>query len=600
MPFPRFPRRWALLAAVLVTTSVLPAFAASAGEKASDDSAEAYRRFAMQNEGDAQRGQALFQDAGRVGCSKCHSLDGKGGSAGPDLFSVGDQFPRSELIDSVLNPSARIAVGYSTTILEDRSGEEHQGVLKQVTADWVELACGDGNRVRIPSDAIRDQRGSNCSLMPEGLQAGLSKQEFGDLIEYLVSLKQPGSALSSHRGMPEEIPPLARSIGVVPFLEQNLEWAPPAPGVQTGLVWFDQIPGHPGRFLALHQAGVIWLVEKSPAGQKTTVFLDLTREVFSLRGPNGLLGMTFHPRFRENRRYYLQHQVFEDRKIVTVLEEREMTEDCRHDSGHTPRPLLRIPSVAEHHSGGCIQFGPDGYLYFGMGDSAPNFDPQGYAQDLRLLLGKMLRIDVNRAEGGLAYGIPADNPFRDRPDARPEIWALGLREPWRFSFDRATGDLWVADLGQERGDEVDIVRRGENCGWNVYEGFDRFSSTHRKEGTEYLAPLFAGRRKHGIAVVGGHVYRGAGNPTFQGVYVFGDHQSKRIWGLTQSDRKLETVHELGVCPQWITAFAMDEAGDLYVVGYQGMVYRLDFRGSRFDEIQIPAPATTAAVTTSAR
>lgn len=548
---------------------------------------EEYRKQAMKLDGDAARGSKLFADEQRVACSKCHSVDGKGTKAGPDLSAVGDRFARRELIDAVLMPSATIAVGYGTTAVETRSDEEFQGVLKQVTKAGIELMCADGQRVRIATGDIKQQRGSVLSLMPEGLQAGLSVQEFTDLIEYLVSLKQPVNALTTHHGMPEEIPELAHPVALRPFLGGELR-VPPEPGdatgkIQTGLVWFGQVPGFAQRFLVAHQGGLIWLVEKKSGGDTTAVFADFTPEVFSARGPNGLLGLAFHPRFRENRKYYLKHQVFEESRIATVLEERQAAPDFTRDSGQPPRRLLKIVSVAEHHNGGCIEFGPDGFLYLGMGDSAPNFDPQGYGQDLRLLFGKMLRIDVDRPAAGLPYGIPADNPFRGRPDARPEIWAYGFREPWRFTFDPATGDLWVADLGQERGDELDIVRRGENYGWNVYEGFELFSKEYCKEGAVYVPPLFATRRKHGTSIIGGHVYRGDQRSSFYGVYIFGDYQSKRIWGLTLNHRSLKTVRHLATSPQAITAFAADEKGSLYVVGYQGMIYQLDFTGARFDE-----------------
>jgi glucose/arabinose dehydrogenase len=387
--------------------------------------------------------------------------------------------------------------------------------------------------------------------------------------------------------MPETIPQLTHPIRLRPFLSEELR-VPPVSGnaagnVELGLVWFGQIPGFAWRFLVAHQAGKIWLIEKHESGDQKSVFADFIPEVFSARGPNGLLGLTFHPRFRENRKYYLKHQVFEEGKIATVLVERLAAPDFTRDSGQPSRRLLKILSVAEHHNGGCIEFGPDGFLYLGMGDSAPNFDPQGYGQDLQLLLGKMLRIDVDRRDAGLPYGIPTDNPFRGRKDARPEIWAYGLREPWRFSFDSVTGDLWVADLGQERGDEIDIVRRGENYGWNVYEGFELFSNTHRKEGAAYVPPIFATRRKHGSAVMGGCVYRGDKHSSFYGVYIFGDHQSKRIWGLTQNNRSLKIIRHLATSPQAITSFATDEQGNIYVVGYQGMIYRLDFTGAKFDE-----------------
>lgn len=546
-----------------------------------------YRQFAMQNEGDAAQGGKLFADEQRLACSKCHSVDGRGLKAGPDLATVGDQFARRDLIDAVLLPSATIAVGYSTTSVETKSGEAFQGVLKEVTDDWIELMGGDGQRVRIAKSNIHEQHGSGVSLMPEGLQAGLSPREFADLIEYLVSLKQPDHALSSHHGMPDMISSLARPVALRPFLAKALQ-VMPAPNAAVGndplgLVWFGQVPGMAHRFLAAHQAGRIWLLEKKADSEAKTVFADFTPETFSARGPNGLLGLAFHPKFRENRQYYLKHQVFEEGKIATVLVERQFATDFKTDSGQPARRLLKIEAVAEHHNGGCIEFGPDGFLYLGMGDSAPNFDPQGYAQDLRLLFGKMLRIDVDRRDAGLPYGIPTDNPFRERPDARPEIWAYGLREPWRFSFDRITGDLWVADLGQERGDEIDLVRRGDNYGWNAYEGFELFSKAHRKEGVAYAPPIFASRRKHGSALMGGQVYRGDKRSSFYGVYIFGDHQSKRIWGLTQDHGSLQTIRHLATAPQSITAFATDEQGGLYVVGYQGMIYELDFTGATFDE-----------------
>ena len=428
-----------------VWDSALWGFSQSPPAQGKAKTTEQYRQFAMQHDGDVLHGRNLFADEQKVACSKCHSVDGRSAKAGPDLSAVADRFARSELIDAVLMPSAVIAVGYSTTLVETKSGEEYQGVLKQVTDAYIELMGGDGQRIRITTGDIKEQRGSSVSLMPEGLQAGLTQQEFTDLIEYLVTLKQPVNALTTHRGMPETIPQLTRLITLRPFLSGDLR-VPPAYGnaagnVQLGLVWFGQVPGFAQRFLVAHQAGKIWLIEKHESGDRKSVFADFTPEVFSARGPNGLLGLAFHPQFRENRKYYLKHQVFEEGKIATVLVERQAAPDFKRDSGQTARRLLKIVSVAEHHNGGCIEFGPDGFLYLGMGDSAPNFDPQGYGQDLRLLFGKMLRIDVDRCDAGLPYGIPTDNPFRGRPDARPEIWAYGLREPWRFSFDPVTGDL---------------------------------------------------------------------------------------------------------------------------------------------------------------
>ncbi len=504
------------------------------------------------------------------------------------------------MIRSVLEPSATIAIGYGATTIEMKSGEEYHGIIKQVTEASIELIGADGNPVRVATKDIKEQRGSSVSLMPEGLESGLSLQEFADLIEYLTTLRQPENTLSSNRGMPSVIPELAKPIQLRPFFSEGLKF-PSAfvhkPGdVRYGLVWFGQLPSASNTFVAVHQTGKIWLLEKKASGDIKTLFADISAELFNERGPNGLLSIAFHPKFRENRKYYLKHQVFEDGKIATILSERIASSDFKSDSGQPSRRLLKIVSATQDHSGGCIAFGPDGYLYLGMGDTGPQQDPQGHGQDLHLLLGKILRLDVDKRDEGLAYAIPADNPFRDQPDARPEIWAFGFREPWRFTFDPLTKDLWVGDVGQDRVEEAAIVRRGENHGWNVYEGFEPFSNRYRKEGAAFTPPVFAYKRKYGNSITGGYVYRGDKRSPFYGVYICGDYTSKRIWGVTQENRVLRSVRQIATSPQFIASFGTDEQGNIYVVGYEGMVYQMDFAGAKFDdETSNRSPAPTAAL-----
>jgi putative heme-binding domain-containing protein len=541
----------------------------------------------MGHDGDATRGKALFFSESRTGCAKCHTVDGSAAKAGPDLMAIGEKFPRRELIQSILEPSSAIAVGYGATAVETKSGDEYLGVLKQVTDSEVELVLADGKHVRIATADIKEQRGSSTSLMPEGLQAAMSLQEFTDLIEYLASLKQPENALRSNRGMPGVISELMKPVVLTPFFSEEFRFPHSfvhAPGdVRSGLTGFVQVPGLSNTFLVIHQTGKIWRLEKKPERDSKMLFADFGRELFNERGPNGLLGFAFHPKFHENRKYYLKHQVFEEGKIATVLVEKEAAPDFRRDSGQPSRRLLKMVSVTQDHSGGCIQFGPDGYLYLAMGDTGPQQDPQGHGQDLRILLGKMLRIDVDRRDEGLAYAFPSDNPFRGITEARPEIWAYGFREPWRFSFDSLTGDLWVGDVGQDRVEEVAIVRGGENHGWNVYEGFEPFSNKYRKEGQTYTPPVFAYRRKYGNSITGGYVYRGDKASSFYGVYICGDYTSKRIWGVMQENRKLKAVRQIAMSPQGISSFATDEQGNIYVVGYEGMIYKMDFTSSTFDE-----------------
>ena len=546
-----------------------------------------YRDYAMGREGDARHGRDLFNDKARLGCVRCHSVDGTSSKAGPDLFAVGDKFPRTELVRSVLEPSAEIAVGYASTIVETRSGDVFQGVIKDSNAEFLDLMGADAKHVHIAKSDIQWQRGSNVSLMPEGLQAGLSLQEFADLIEYLASLKQPASSVASNRGMPVEISESAKPVAVRPFLTEELRF-PHAyvhkPGdVRYGITWFGQVPASSNWFVVVQQTGKIWLLEVHDTGISKSLFADISQDVFNERGPNGLLGMAFHPRFRQNHKYYLKHQVFEQGQIVTTVVEREASPDFRTDSGKPSRRLWKAVATTQDHTGGCIAFGPDRMLYIGMGDTGPQQDPQGHGQDLTTPLGKMLRIDVDHIEPGLAYAIPAGNPFRARADALPEIWAYGLREPWRFSFDAVTGDLWAGDVGQDRIEEVDIIKVGENCGWNVYEGFEPFSNRYRRPEANYTPPVFAYRRKYGNCVVGGYVYRGDKQSSFYGVYICGDYTSRRIFGLKQNGRQLLAVRQIGVAPQSIASFAEDENLNLYVVGYEGMIYKLDFTQAVFDD-----------------
>ena len=521
----------------------------------------------------------MFADEQKLACAKCHSVDASASKAGPDLFAVGDKFGRRDLVDAILMPSATISPGYGTTIIETKADDEFQGVLKQATASQVQLMAADGKLISVATGDIKAQRGSSVSLMPEGLQAGLSFQEFTDLIEYLTTLQQPESALRSHHGMPSFIPELDEPVNIRPFFTNEFKLRSK---VQTGLTSLRQLPGNSNLFFVLHQKGVIWEIDKTPSGEKRTVFADLAGEVFYERGPNGLLDITFHRNFRQNRKYYLKYQVLEEGQVASIIVEKQLGADFRSDSGKPARRILKIVSVAEDHSGGCLQFGRDGFLYVVMGDTGPHNDPNGHAQNLQLLLGKILRIDVDRTQGDQAYAIPVDNPFCGQTNARPEIWAYGLRNPWRFSFDRLTGDLWLADVGQDRVEEVDIIHRGENYGWNVYEAFEPFSNQFRIEGRKFTPPVFAYRRKYGVSITGGYVYRGDRNSSFYGVYICGDYESKRLFGVKLENGSLKIARQIGVVPQRLVSFCEDEAGNLYAVGFEGTIYQIDFARARFE------------------
>ncbi|MFO0915006.1 MAG: PQQ-dependent sugar dehydrogenase [Pirellulales bacterium] len=292
-------------------------------------------------------------------------------------------------------------------------------------------------------------------------------------------------------------------------------------------------------------------------------------------GEGRLSCLAFHPQFATNRKYYLYDRQTAGGRAEVVIEERQASADGRRDSGSPPRDILRVPQSTLVHFGGWLDFGSDGYLYITLGDSGPQEDPLGNAQNSSLLLGKILRLDVDRTEPDKPYAIPADNPYAQGGPCLPEVWASGFRAPWRCSFDPSTGDLWVGDVGQDRYEEVDLVRRGDNFGWNVYEGFAPFSNNFRRTGQTYVPPVFAYARRYGPSVTGGYVYRGQRSPTLVNQYVCGDYESKRIFAISARDRRLESCREIGQAPQRIVSFAIDQAGELYVVGYEGMIYRID-------------------------
>lgn len=534
---------------------------------------ERYRRAGLEFPGDPSIGRSLFTNQQRLACSRCHSTDGSASLAGPDLFAAGDKFTRPDLINALLEPSANIAVGYDATVVDTRSGDSFVGVVKDASDDQIGLMDGNGKLHRIATRDIVKRFTQRTSLMPQGLQESLSPQEFADLVAYLSSLRLPEVADAGRRGMPARIAELTPPVKLIPIHTNENHFDLPC--------WAGQIPGEPNAFLICeHQSGKVWrlTIDDHAGGESKTLWGDFRREIHP-GGATGLLGLAFHPRFRENRTYYIQHELMVNGRLVARVSEKIASEDLSRDSGQPSRTIVEFPCSTDVHAGGGIAFGPDGYLYIGMGDTGPQGDPQGHGQDLRLPLGKMLRIDVDREEDGKAYAIPKDNPFRGRDGLRPEIFAYGFREPWRFSFDSVTHDLWVGDVGQDRIEEVDIVRAGENYGWNVYEGFDLFSTRRRTEGATYIAPVFAYNRRLGNSITGGYVYHNRGDAktkSFDGVYVCADYTSKRVWGLKQTERKLASAWQLCLSPQEVSSFAQDEAGTIYLVGYQGTIYRLDF------------------------
>lgn len=526
----------------------------------------------MTKPGDAARGKTLFFDDSKLACSKCHTIDGSAAKAGPDLASIGDKFGRKDLVEAILSPSATIAVGYSTTLIKTRAGDVIEGILKEANDTTIGLMSADGKLVRVNRPDIAQQRTTDVSLMPENLYAGLTTQEFADLIEYLASLKTAESSNLLAHGMPSEIPMLEKPVTLRLIHSPQNKFVHP--------VWFGPLPGVENAFaVEEHESGKIWILDNSGSQESKTVFLDTGK---FMTGTRGLIGLVFHPNYASNHRYFYVKHLVDGGHFTSNLFEGEAAADLKHDSGKPARRVLQIDDTSNVHYGGGLAFGPDGYLYMGMGDSGPQGDPNGNAQNLSKPLGKMLRIDVDHADGEKLYSIPPDNPFVNRPGVRPEIWAYGLREPWRFSFDPLTGDLWAGDVGQDLYEEVDLITRGANYGWNVIEGFQPFSNRYKREGENYTPPLFAYSRKYGASVTGGFVYRADPKSSFYGVYIFGDYQNFRLFGLTQEHGVLKKIRQLGKPAEHPVSFGIDPRGELYMVGYEGTIYRIDLSDAQFE------------------
>ena len=300
-------------------------------------------------------------------------------------------------------------------------------------------------------------------------------------------------------------------------------------------------------------------------------FLDLSSRITTRGNEQGLLGLVFHPAYSDNGYFFVNYT---DTQGTTVIARYQASPGSLIADPTSEAVLLRVPQPYPNHNGGGLAFGPDGFLYIGLGDGGSAWDPQGNAQNPNTLLGKMLRIDVNEPQD--LYRVPQDNPFVNGGGAA-EIWGLGLRNPWRFSFDRATGDLWIGDVGQNLYEEVNFVPAGslpgKNFGWDYREGF----AVYEGEPPQNLAldePIWVYDHGQGCSVTGGVVYRGEALPEWQGVYLVADYCNGNIWALMQDELgvwRSEMVFETGIN---VSSFGQDLSGEVYILDHRGRVLKM--------------------------
>ena len=322
-----------------------------------------------------------------------------------------------------------------------------------------------------------------------------------------------------------------------------------------------------GRLFVVEQGGAIRILQNGALLPQP--FLNISNKVI-FQGEMGLLGLTFHPSFQTNRKFYVNYVRNAGGQFQSVIAEylASVTNPNQSDPP-SERILLTVNQVSNfpNHKAGQLAFGPDGFLYFGLGDGGGEGDPFGHGQNTQTLLAKMLRIDVDASSPGLAYRIPSDNPFVGG-GGLPEIWAHGFRNPWRFSFDRNTGRMFVADVGQDRFEEIDIVQKGGNYGWNTMEGLHCFNPPSGCNMAGLQLPIVEISHPEAEAVIGGFVYHGTTVAGLQNMYIFGDLSGK-IWSLTEGTAGTFT-RALLLSPGFnISSFGQDAAGELYVVDISG-------------------------------
>jgi uncharacterized repeat protein (TIGR03806 family) len=351
------------------------------------------------------------------------------------------------------------------------------------------------------------------------------------------------------------------------------------------------VPGA-DRLIVAERKGKVFTFRNHPDTAKADLLVDLKKTIY---------GIALHPKFQENRFIYITNLLDpdkEDPKGTHISRFQVTRTDPPRIDPATEKIILEWPSGG--HNGGCLKFGPDGYLYIGTGDGSGIADGLQTGQDLGDLLGSILRIDVDHPDAGKNYGVPKDNPFVKRQGARPEVWAYGLRQPWRFSFDRTRGDLWAGEVGQDLWEMVIRVQRGGNYGWSVMEGTHPFRPERKRGPTPILPPVVEHPHSDFRSLIGGFVYNGKHLPELAGAYLYGDFDTGRVWGLRYDGKKVTFHQELARTTLRIVCWGEDAAGELYFLDFMGGgLYRLA-RAPKVELAAFPTRLSETGLFTSTR
>ncbi len=332
------------------------------------------------------------------------------------------------------------------------------------------------------------------------------------------------------------------------------------------------------RIFVVEQKGQIRVFPNQPDVDEMETFLDIREQVVykDKQNEEGLLGMAFHPNYKQNGEFFLYYTTSDAPHTSVVVRRKVSKDDPNKADPNFSEEIFRIKQPFWNHNGGTIVFGPDGYLYIALGDGGSANDPQGNGQNLNTLLGAILRIDINKKDDGKNYAIPASNPFVGRPNAKPEIFAYGLRNVWRMSFDPETKTFWAADVGQNLWEEINLIVPGGNYGWNVREALHPFPPESKSDASKYIDPIFEYHHDIGKSVTGGEVYRGSKIPELVGKYVYADYVSGLVWALDYDGGKKRVVgnHPIEAAKLPVMSFGVDQDGELYMTTSVNAIYKI--------------------------
>jgi glucose/arabinose dehydrogenase len=530
-------------------------------------------------------------ETGALYVSDSGDLKGSGGA----IFRIDPKTKKVTLVvDAKKNPALKlpngvVMDGMSFLLMVDSLSGELQRI-KIADGTSTKVADGFGLADGVIWDHhgrlyVSDNRGGKVYVIPRpGAQPILLASGFGRAADIGLDptgkfILVPDMQAGTVTAIPAKVP--GQDVDETPlpletaFVFPNLEWtgwksetAQGKPNPLRPIVLTHAGDGSNRVFVATEH-GVIHVFPNDQTATKTQIFLDLQDRVVynDKQNEEGFLGLAFHPNYKKNGEFFVFYTTKQAKLTNIISRFRVRKDDPNKADPDSEEVLLRIEKPYWNHDGGTLCFGPDGYLYFTHGDGGLANDPQKNGQKLSTLLGKVLRIDVDHKDAGKNYAVPKDNPFVDRKDAAGEVWAYGLRNIWRMSFDRKTGVLWAGDVGQNLYEEIDLIVKGGNYGWSAREGLHPFGADGSDVRKDLIDPIWEYDHDTGKCIIGGHVYRGSRLPELDGSYLYADYVTNRLWALRYDEGKRRVVanRPLKASGLPVLSFGEDEKGEVYTL-----------------------------------